>query len=69
MTRSALPAVRKYDDVTVSMYEYPAPPTRTVYPSSAASPLGHPEDHKVTRALEEAYKNLTAPRAGGGDSP
>ena len=57
----ALPAVRKYgDDVTVSMYEYSRPSYKgLVYPIECYFPTWViPEDHKVTRALEEAYKNL-----------
>ena len=57
----ALPAVRKYgDDVTVSMYEYSRPSSKgLVYPIECYFPTWViPEDHKVTRALEEAYKNL-----------
>ena len=57
----ALPTVRKYgDDVTVSMYEYSRPSYKgLVYPIECYFPTWViPEDHKVTRALEEAYKNL-----------
>ena len=57
----ALPAVRKYgDDVTVSMYAYSRPSYKgLVYPIECYFPTWViPEDHKVTRALEEAYKNL-----------
>ena len=57
----ALPAVQKYgDDVTVSMYNYDRPSyPGCVYPIECYFPTWViPEDHKVTRALEEAYKGL-----------
>lgn len=57
----ALPAVQKYgDDVRVSMYEYSRPAyTGLVYPIECYFPTWViPKDHKVTKALEEAYKNL-----------
>ncbi|MDO4562037.1 MAG: YgeY family selenium metabolism-linked hydrolase [bacterium] len=57
----ALPAVKKYGkDVTVSMYEYSRPSYKgLVYPIECYFPTWViPEDHKVTKALEEAYKNL-----------
>ena len=57
----ALPAVKKYgDDVTVSMYEYNRPSyTDLVYPIECYFPTWViPKDHKVTQALEEAYKGL-----------
>ena len=57
----ALPAVQKYgDDVTVSMYEYNRPSyTDLVYPIECYFPTWViPKDHKVTQALEEAYKGL-----------
>lgn len=57
----ALPAVQKYkDDVTVSMYEYSRPSyTDLVYPIECYFPTWViPKDHKVTQALEEAYRNL-----------
>ena len=57
----ALPAVKKYgDDVVVSMYEYSRPSYKgLVYPIECYFPTWViPEDHKVTKALEEAYKNL-----------
>ena len=54
-------AVQKYgDDVTVSMYEYNRPSyTDLVYPIECYFPTWViPKDHKVTQALEEAYKGL-----------
>ena len=57
----ALPSVKKYgDDVTVSMYEYSRPSYKgLVYPIECYFPTWViPEDHKVTKSLEEAYKNL-----------
>ena len=57
----ALPAVKKYgNDVTVSMYEYNRPSyTDLVYPIECYFPTWViPKDHKVTQALEEAYKGL-----------
>jgi len=57
----ALPAVKKYgDDVVVSMYEYKRPSwTGCVYPIECYFPTWViPEDHPVTRALEEAYHGL-----------
>ncbi len=57
----ALPAVKKYgDDVVVSMYEYSRPSYKgLVYTIECYFPTWViPEDHKVTKALEEAYKNL-----------
>ena len=57
----ALPSVKKYgDDVTVSMYEYSRPSwTDLVYPIECYFPTWViPKDHKVTQALEEAYKGL-----------
>ena len=56
-----LPAVKKYGkDVTVSMYNYERPSyTGLVYPIECYFPTWViPEDHDVTKALEEAYKNL-----------
>ena len=56
-----LPNVKKYgDDVTVSMYEYSRPSYKgLVYPIECYFPTWViPEDHKVTRSLEEAYKGL-----------
>ncbi|MBQ4043159.1 MAG: YgeY family selenium metabolism-linked hydrolase, partial [Clostridia bacterium] len=57
----ALPAVQKYgSDVTVSMYQYDRPSwTGCVYPIECYFPTWViPEDHKVTVALEKAYKGL-----------
>ena len=57
----ALPAVMKYgDDVPVSMYEYSRPSYKGLtYPIECYFPTWViPEDHKVTKSLEEAYKNL-----------
>ena len=57
----ALPSVKKYgQDVKVSMYEYARPSwTGLTYPIECYFPTWViPEDHKVTRALEEAYKGL-----------
>lgn len=57
----ALPSVKKYgDDVTVSMYEYARPSyTGLVYPIECYFPTWViPKDHKVTKALEDAYKGL-----------
>lgn len=57
----ALPACQKYgDDVKVSMYQYERPSwTNLVYPIECYFPTWViPEDHKVTRAVEEAYKGL-----------
>jgi len=56
-----LPNVKKYgEDVTVSMYEYARPSYKgLVYPIECYFPTWViPEDHKVTKALETAYKNL-----------
>jgi len=57
----ALPNVKKYgDDVKVSMYEYSRPSyTNLVYPIECYFPTWViPENHKVTKSLEIAYKNL-----------
>lgn len=57
----ALPNVKKYgDDVKVSMYTYErASWTGCVYPIECYFPTWViPEDHKVTRAMEAAYKGL-----------
>ena len=57
----ALPSVKKYgDDVKVSMYEYSRPSwTELVYPIECYFPTWViPKDHKVTKALEEAYIGL-----------
>lgn len=56
-----LPNVKKYgNDVKVSMYEYERPSyTGCVYPIECYFPTWViPEDHKVTKALEEAYKGM-----------
>ena len=56
-----LPAARKYgDDVKVSMYEYDRPSyTGCVYPIECYFPTWViPEDHPVTKAMEETYKSL-----------
>ena len=57
----ALPSVKKYgQDVKVSMYEYARPSwTGLIYPIECYFPTWViPEDHKVTKALEEAYHGL-----------
>lgn len=57
----ALPSVKKYgQDVKVSMYEYARPSwTGLIYPIKCYFPTWViPEDHKVTKALEEAYHGL-----------
>ena len=57
----ALPSVKKYgEDVTVSMYEYSRPSYKGLtYPIECYFPTWViPEDHDVTKALEESYKNL-----------
>jgi len=64
----ALPSVKKYgDDVKVSMYTYDRPSyTGCVYPIECYFPTWViPEDHKVTKALEEAYKGLYGERRLG----
>lgn len=56
-----LPHVKKYgDDVKVSMYEYSRPShTGLVYPIECYFPTWVlPRNHKVTKALEKAYKDL-----------
>ncbi|MCL2578464.1 MAG: YgeY family selenium metabolism-linked hydrolase [Oscillospiraceae bacterium] len=56
-----LPAVKKYgDDVKVSMYEYSRPAyTGLEYPIECYFPTWViPEDHKVTKAVEEAFIGL-----------
>ncbi len=55
----ALPAVKKYN-ATVSMYNYERPSyTGLVYPIECYFPTWViPEDHAVTKAMEEAYTNL-----------
>ncbi|MCL2856459.1 MAG: YgeY family selenium metabolism-linked hydrolase [Oscillospiraceae bacterium] len=57
----ALPAVQKYgDDVKVSMYEYSRPAyTGLEYPIECYFPTWViPEDHPVTRAMQETYTSL-----------
>ena len=64
----SLPAVQKYkDDVSVSMYDYDRPSyTGCVYPIECYFPTWViPEDHKVTKALEEAYMNLYGTKRTG----
>ena len=56
-----LPNVKKYgDDVKVSMYDYARPSYKGLtYPIECYFPTWViPEDHAVTKALEEAYTNL-----------
>lgn len=55
----SLPAVKKYD-AKVSMYDYERPSfTGLVYPIECYFPTWVlPEDHKLTKAMEEAYKGL-----------
>jgi len=56
-----LPAVQKYkDDVLVTMYKYDSPAyTGLVYPIECYFPTWVlPEDHHVTKAMEESYKSL-----------
>ena len=64
----ALPAVKKYT-AAVSMYQYDRPSyTGLVYPIECYFPTWViPEDHKVTKAMEEAYKGLYG--AGRSGSP
>jgi len=65
-----LPAVKKYgDDVKVSMYEYDRPSwTGCVYPIECYFPTWViPEDHAVTRALEESFKGLFGNERIGAD--
>jgi putative selenium metabolism hydrolase len=57
----ALPAAKKYGgDVTVSMYNYDRPShTGCVYPIECYFPTWViPEDHSVTKAMEETYNSL-----------
>ena len=66
----ALPSVKKYgDDVMVSMYEYSRPSwTELVYPIECYFPTWViPKDHKVTKALEDAYKGLYGEERQGND--
>lgn len=55
----ALPFVKKYN-ATVSMYQYDRPSyTNLVYPIECYFPTWViPEDHAVTKAMEEAYQGL-----------
>lgn len=65
-----LPNVKKYgDDVVVSMYEYDRPSyTGLVYPIECYFPTWViPEDHKVTTALEDAYKGLYGTTRSGAE--
>jgi len=65
-----LPAVKKYgDDVKVSMYEYARPSWKgCVYPIECYFPTWViPEDHAVTRALEESYQGLYGKERIGAD--
>lgn len=65
-----LPAVKKYgEDVKVSMYEYARPSWKgCVYPIECYFPTWViPEDHAVTRALEESYKGLYGKERIGAD--
>lgn len=67
----ALPSVKKYgDDVKVSMYEYSRPSwTDLVYPIECYFPTWViPKDHKVTKALEDAYKGLYGEERQGNDA-
>lgn len=64
----ALPSVTKYaEDVKVSMYTYDRPSyTGCVYPIECYFPAWViPEDHRVTKALEDTYKNLYGDRRLG----
>jgi len=57
----SLPNVKKYgEDVKVSMYQYDRPSYKgLVYPIECYFPTWViPEDHPVTRALEESYKSM-----------
>lgn len=66
----ALPSVKKYGyDVKVSMYEYSRPSwTELVYPIECYFPTWViPKDHKVTKALEDAYKGLYGEERQGND--
>ena len=67
----ALPSVKKYgDDVKVSMYElFPSFLDRVLYILSNATSLpgSFPKDHKVTKALEDAYKGLYGEERQGND--
>ena len=65
-----LPAVKKYgEDVKVSMYEYDRPSWKgCVYPIECYFPTWViPEDHAVTKALEESYNGLYGDSRIGAD--
>lgn len=65
-----LPAVKKYgDDVKVSMYEYARPSWKDcTYPIECYFPTWViPEDHDVTKAMEESYKGLYGDKRIGAD--
>ena len=64
----ALPSVQKYkNDVTVSLYSYDKPSyTGLIYPIECYFPAWVlPEDHKVTRAMKEAYTCLFGDKRTG----
>lgn len=65
----ALPAVKKYN-ATVSMYDYDRPSyTGLVYPIECYFPTWViPEDHDVTKAMEEAYTGLYGTTRSGADN-
>ena len=66
----ALPAVKKYgEDVKVSMYQYDRPSwTGCVYPIECYFPTWViPEDHAVTRAMEDSYAGLFGVKERIGD--
>lgn len=66
----ALPAVKKYgEDVKVSMYEYARPSwTGCVYPIECYFPTWViPEDHPITRAMEESYMGMFGDARIGAD--
>ena len=65
-----LPAVKKYgNDVKVSMYEYDRPSWKgCVYPIECYFPTWViPQDHAVTKALEESYNGLYGDSRIGAD--
>lgn len=65
----ALPAVKKYN-AAVSMYDYDRPSyTGLVYPIECYFPTWViPEDHDVTKAMEEAYNGLYGTTRSGADN-
>jgi len=65
----ALPAVKKYN-ATVSMYDYDRPSyTGLVYPIECYFPTWViPEDHDVTKAMEEAYNGLYGTTRSGAEN-